>query len=86
MSLHPHLHLLIPSSSSDINLEARIYLPSRLRVQNAEERALPLVTSIQSTPVELSEAAKSKLRDVGITMLVTAAHPWQKLGGNMLDP
>jgi hypothetical protein len=86
MPLHPHLHVLIPSSTPSINLEARLYLrppisagPSRLRLSR----------SYDSTPRPLEDLTADERDEIsrwGCEALITAAHPWGRLGGNMLDP
>lgn len=77
----PNLHLLVPSSTAGITLEARIYLsPNPL---------LPLVTSANSEPTRLEDLTASQraaLGDLGVDKVVTVAHPWGRLGGNMLFP
>lgn len=81
MPLHPHLHLLIPSSLGDALLEARLYLP--------RDAGLATVTTSRSEPTpltDLSQSQRAGLRALRIRRVVTAAHPWGRLGGNMLFP
>lgn len=86
MQLFPHLHLLVPSATPGILLEARLYLGVNPAEQDGQ---LPLSTSSNITPIrhdQLSADAIQALQALGIKRLVMAAHPWGKLGGNMLDP
>jgi hypothetical protein len=87
MRLHPHLHLLLPSSDSSIQLEARVYLPVEpTRHQN--HKGL-LSTSSASTPLswnDKSSELRQILGSIAVDSVITAGHPWGKLGGNMLDP
>ncbi|WVQ78046.1 hypothetical protein IAT38_000127 [Cryptococcus sp. DSM 104549] len=88
MPLHPHIHLFLPSSDASISLEARLYLP----IPPEGSAALPLTTehaSYTQSPLQLNElgsAALPALEALGVERLVVAAHPWGRLGGNMLDP
>lgn len=89
MPLHPHLHLLLPSSTPSIALEARIYLPSSPNDSSTTALTLLLNTAIRSHPIplnQLTSGQKDELSGWGIGRIVTAAHPWGKLGGNQLDP
>lgn len=87
MKLHPHLHLLIPSSTPSTLLEARLYLP--LAATSSPNLQALLSTASNSVPQRLSDVPApclGELKALGVKRLVTAAHPWGKLGGNMLDP
>lgn len=64
------LHLTIPVQ--DVQLEARLYCSS----------ASP--NDSLSSPSPLQDLDRATLP--AITRLVTAAHPWSRLGGNMLFP
>ncbi|ORY33777.1 hypothetical protein BCR39DRAFT_519195 [Naematelia encephala] len=90
MSLPAHLHLLIPSSSSSPSssstsntyLEARLYLPLS---RDAYRNDFPISESTRSSPTPYTSLADS-LSHLNVKRLITAAHPWSKLGGSMLDP
>lgn len=93
MQLFPHLHLLVPSSTPGVLLEARLYIAHASPKQADENRppssSLPISTSSGSRPTrynQLSSDVKQALSNLGIDRMVTAAHPWGRLGGNMLDP
>lgn len=82
MPLHPNVHLLIPSGSNVI--EARLYLPAA-----AAGTVDFTTTSAQSTPKPLAELGpgwRDAVQKLGIRKVVTAAHPWARLGGNMMFP
>lgn len=87
MRLHPHLHLLLPSSDPSIQLEARVYLPVQAtRHQNLKAF---LTTSSGSTPLSWNDESSElglPLGSIAVDSVITAGHPWGKLGGNMLDP
>lgn len=88
MPLRPHLHLLVPSASAGVQLEARIYALPAIQSRLAS-RQLPLVDSVRSQPIDMSELSTDQLelfKAWRIDRLIIGAHPWQKLGGNMLDP
>lgn len=87
MRLHPHLHLLLPSSDSSIQLEARVYLP----VEPTRHQKLKafLSTSSGSAPFSWNDESselRHTLGSIAVDSVITASHPWGKLGGNMLDP
>lgn len=85
MALRPHLHLLVPSSTPSVALETRIYLPQSLVSTMGAFAPLSTSTGSRPTPIaDLPGGARKALSDV--TRVVTAAHPWAKLGGNMLFP
>ncbi|TXT07120.1 hypothetical protein VHUM_03290 [Vanrija humicola] len=85
MALRPHLHLLVPSSTAAVSLEARVYLPPALVPTVGAFAAVSTSTGSRPTPIgELPSGAREALG--AATRLVTAAHPWAKLGGNMLFP
>jgi len=90
MPLRPHLHILVPSSTAGVLLEARIYLPRWAVADHAAVTQLRVSTSSRSSPTNpdgiLSAEQEAALRDCHAQRLIVAAHPWQKLGGNMLDP
>ncbi|KAK4688645.1 hypothetical protein P7C73_g1445, partial [Tremellales sp. Uapishka_1] len=79
MPLPPHVHLFLPSSTPAVLLEARLYLPL------TRDSSLPLSTTQHSTPSATLDTSATVKR-LGIKRLVTASHPWGRLGGNMLDP
>ncbi|BEI91306.1 uncharacterized protein CcaverHIS019_0401260 [Cutaneotrichosporon cavernicola] len=81
--MHPHIHTFLPSSSPDISLECRIYLPSAV---TSTSLGPSLSMEADSEPIPLERIDKAALRDWGINRLITAAHPWARLGGNMLFP
>jgi hypothetical protein len=83
MPLYPNLHLLIPGAEG-VLIEARIYLP-----RSEALRGLPLNNSESSTPTPLTSLAapaRAALTRLGIRRVVTAAHPYARLGGNMMFP
>lgn len=89
MPLHPHLHILIPASTAGVHLEARLYLPSSAHAALAAA-GTPLSTAASGsdpTPLaDLPEPARSAVTQLALARVVTAAHPWARLGGNMLFP
>ena len=92
MALYPHLHLLIPASDSSIQLEVRLYLPSSppssssSSVTSAPQLPLTTAVSSEAMPVSgLDPALKRALGEWGIARLITAAHPWSRFNGHMLD-
>ncbi|WWD15864.1 hypothetical protein CI109_100288 [Kwoniella shandongensis] len=100
-SAHPHLHLLVPSSTPSISLEVRLYLPDPTLTSQGEggssapsaylahlplKRAISTWASSTTRLDELDQDAVEGLRGIGVERLVTAAHPWGRLGGSMLDP
>ena len=94
--IRPHLHFLIPSSSPSIHLEARLYLPPNPPLQSQSSISdskpiidpLPFSNSPTSHPIPASDldAIIRRLAEWDVHTLITAAHPWGKMGGNMLDP
>ena len=82
--MRPHLHILLPSSTSRVALEVRLYLPPE-----AGPCPAPLSNSPNSQPYTVGPAdtqLEQWLRSCEIERLVTACHPWGKLGGSCLDP
>ncbi|RXK36711.1 hypothetical protein M231_06018 [Tremella mesenterica] len=89
--LSTHMHCYVPSSSPDVKLEARIYLPSwpekhsssvkPLSPQIAEEKLKQWYGSTSGTG---SDGEVQRQRKV--IRMVLGVHPWSRLGGNMLDP
>ena len=88
--LYPHLHLLVPVTDHDIQLEVRLYLPKFPTDPSASGiSALPFQTSAFSLPtpyIQLDQQQRDSLQEWGIDRLITASHPWARLGGNMLTP
>ncbi|KAL1405511.1 hypothetical protein Q8F55_009148 [Vanrija albida] len=85
MALRPHLHLLVPSSTASVALEARLYLPPALVPTVGAFAALSESAGSRPTPIaELAAGARAALSEA--QRLVVAAHPWAKLGGNQLFP
>lgn len=84
-SMNParQLRLFIPSSSSTIRLEARIY---------SAAQSLPPSSFRQSAPLSAEEGERviaqwfEPASDDAPKRLVVATHPYAPLGGNMLDP
>ncbi|WVQ71586.1 hypothetical protein IAR50_001126 [Cryptococcus sp. DSM 104548] len=91
MAVHPHIHLFLPSSDPSISLEARLYLPLSATA-NTTTPPLPLTDKLSSftkNPVRLDELGietVGNIRGLGVERLVVGAHPWGRMGGNMLDP
>lgn len=81
--MHPNLHVLLPSSTPSILLEARIYLP-RMATSTALAGALSM--NSDSEPIAWEEVDIDAVRALRLDKVVTAAHPWGRLGGNMLFP
>nr|ODN99656.1 hypothetical protein L204_02089 [Cryptococcus depauperatus CBS 7855] len=87
--IHPHIHLFLPSSDPTIQLEARLYLPLPIHAP----LALPITTNIHdpytNPPLhydKMGQEVTNTIKGLGVERLVVAAHPWGRLGGNMLDP
>lgn len=88
MTLPPHLHVLIPSSTPSILLEARLYLPYS-PLDGLSDLSPLIRNSLNSKPVhheELAQLILSQICQIGVERLITASHPWGRMGGNMLDP
>jgi hypothetical protein len=81
--MHPHIHTLLPSSSPGVSLECRIYLPP-----SATTTSLAPILAMEgdSEPTPFEGIDRAAVRALGIDRIVTAAHPWARLGGNMLFP
>jgi hypothetical protein len=87
MDLHPHLHLLVPSDTKGVELEARLYISRELLDRIPKSEYSGVSTSSASTPIPagtLSDDVERVLKDVD--RLVIASHPWGHFGGNMLYP
>jgi hypothetical protein len=87
MDLHPHLHLLVPSETKGVELEARLYISRELLGRIPKSGYSGVSTSSASTPVPagtLGDDVVGVLKDV--ERLVIASHPWGRFGGNMLYP
>nr|XP_019013483.1 uncharacterized protein I206_01550 [Kwoniella pini CBS 10737]OCF52264.1 hypothetical protein I206_01550 [Kwoniella pini CBS 10737] len=85
--LHPHLRLLLPSSSPPIHLEARLYLP--LPLPPSISKHVNILGEYSTVPKKLEDLdanLRDGLRDMGVERVVVASHPWGRLGGSMLDP
>ncbi|WWC61168.1 uncharacterized protein I303_103748 [Kwoniella dejecticola CBS 10117] len=85
--LHPHLRLLLPSSSPPIHLEARLYLP--LPLPESINKHINILGEYSTVPKKLEDldaGLRDGLRDMGVERVVVASHPWGRLGGSMLDP
>lgn len=73
------LNLLLPSATAGVSLECRLFLPSPLpAAAQPADRSPP-------SPAAL-DALKAHVRALGVRKLVTAAHPWGRLGGNQDFP
>ncbi|WVF72246.1 hypothetical protein IAT40_007058 [Kwoniella sp. CBS 6097] len=84
---HPHLRLLLPSSTPLIHLEARLYLPTPL--PSSIKQHANILGEYSTVPKKLEEingGLRDALRDLGVKRVVVASHPWGRLGGDMLDP
>lgn len=81
--MHPNLHVLLPSSTPAVLLEARIYLP---RISTTTSLASILSMNSDSEPIKWEAVDKEAVRALKLSKVVTAAHPWGRLGGNMLFP
>lgn len=77
--MHPHLHLLVPSSSRNVLLEVRLYLSS------VSPSIAGFSVRARSAPVRYDSADFGKLV-TGVKHVIVASHPWGRLGGNMLFP
>lgn len=101
MDLHPHLHLLVPSSTPGINLEVRFYIPRHLldsttsprgsRGSKAGDQLLGKPKGWSNTsasiPVAVDKLDLETLEVMkGVERLIIASHPWGRFGGNMLYP
>ncbi|ODO03396.1 hypothetical protein L198_02243 [Cryptococcus wingfieldii CBS 7118] len=89
MPVHPHIHLFLPSSDASISLEARLYLPLTANRTQPPLTLTDKLSSFTSNPVRLDELSietVGSIRGLGVERLVVAAHPWGRMGGNMLDP
>ena len=97
MDLHPHLHLLVPSSSPGINLEIRFYLPREILdsipppedtlTTTGKSKCRGWSNTSTSSPVPVGELEKGTVAAMGrVERLIIASHPWGRFGGNMLYP
>lgn len=89
MDLHPHLHLLVPSCTPSIQLEARLYLARDLMEGMSKTiKSIPgFSTSSNSTPLPVDQLGYDVLEGLkGVQRLIIASHPWGRFGGNMLYP
>lgn len=89
MNLHLHLHLLVPSSTPGIDVEARLYFPRELlnNVSKPDEVIKGLSTSASSLPITIDQIDHEVLLTLSnLDRLVIASHPWGRFGGNMLYP
>lgn len=95
MDLHPHLHLLVPSTTPGVELEARLYLSrdlldhlkSLVGSGSGSKSIKGLSTSSASIPIQASDLEHEVLVGLrSIDRLVIASHPWGRFGGNMLYP
>lgn len=83
--MHPHLHVLLPSATQGISLEARVYLP-RAAADGKIASIISMEGSSDPSPLSMLSAARAEIEQLKITKVVTAAHPWGRLGGNMMFP
>ncbi|WVR05133.1 hypothetical protein IAU60_002145 [Kwoniella sp. DSM 27419] len=84
---HPHLRLLVPSSTPTIHLEARLYLPTPLPPSvRAHANVLGEYSTVPQKLENLHTGLRNALQDMGVQRVVVASHPWGRLGGDMLDP
>ncbi|OCF45474.1 hypothetical protein I317_00721 [Kwoniella heveanensis CBS 569] len=84
---HPHLRLLLPSSTPPIHLEARLYLPTPLPPSiKTHANILGEYSTVPKKLEDIDSGLRDALRDLGIERVVVASHPWGRLGGDMLDP
>jgi len=89
MDLHPHLHLLVPSTTSGVDLEVRLYMSRQLldKIPKSWTSINGLSSSSASNPVPASLVDQDTLDILKhIDRLVIASHPWGRFGGNMLFP
>lgn len=89
MDLHPHLHLLVPSSTPDVLLEVRLYIARDLLagMSKSSKSIKTLSTSSQSVPLPVEQVDYDTLDGLkGVERLIIASHPWGRAGGNMLYP
>lgn len=96
MDLHPHLHLLVPSSSPGIALEVRFYIPRNILdlyttstdgSKSGTGKPRGWSTTSTSSPVYVGELDKATVDLMGrVERLIIASHPWGRFGGNMLYP
>ncbi|ORX39850.1 hypothetical protein BD324DRAFT_615231 [Kockovaella imperatae] len=95
--MYPHLHVLLPSSSPGIALEARLYLSDVISSPAAaveiEYCPVPFSASARSRPVDVGHPSNEQstklnawLKSRAVQRLIVACHPWGKLGGSCLDP
>ncbi|WWD01446.1 hypothetical protein V866_008390 [Kwoniella sp. B9012] len=85
--LHPHLRLLLPSSTPPIHLEARLYLPLPLPPSLTPHiNVLGEYSTVPKKLEDLDVGLREGLKDMGVERVVVASHPWGRLGGSMLDP
>ncbi|WVW83172.1 hypothetical protein I302_105190 [Kwoniella bestiolae CBS 10118] len=85
--LHPHLRLLLPSSTPPIHLEARLYLPLPLPFSlTSHINVLGEYSTVPKKLEDLDDGLRDGLKDMGVERVVVASHPWGRLGGSMLDP
>ncbi|WRT67091.1 uncharacterized protein IL334_004057 [Kwoniella shivajii] len=85
--LHPHLRLLLPSSTPPIHLEARLYLPLPLPPSLTPHiNVLGEYSTVPQKLEDLNAGLRDGLKDMGVERVVVGSHPWGRLGGSMLDP
>ncbi|WVQ98682.1 hypothetical protein IAU59_005813 [Kwoniella sp. CBS 9459] len=84
---HPHLRLLLPSSTPPIHLEARLYLSTPLppSIKN-HANILGEYSTVPKKLEDMDSGLRDALRELGVQRVVVASHPWGRLGGDMLDP
>lgn len=84
MPLPPNLHLLVPSSTPDVLLEARLYpFPCP---HDLAEHLMRMPSDQLPRTEQLSSEVKRELRAFRAMRVVMGSHPWGKLGGTQLDP
>ncbi|WWC90104.1 uncharacterized protein L201_005037 [Kwoniella dendrophila CBS 6074] len=85
--LHPHLRLLLPSSTPPIHLEARLYLPKPFPPSiKPHINRLGEYSTVPKKLEDLDYDVRDGLKDMGVERVIVASHPWGRLGGSMLDP
>lgn len=73
------INLFVPSSTPDVLLQCRFFVPPGPGLPPCQGKR---VTDL----AELGEEYKTAVKALGVRKLVTAAHPWGRLGGNQDFP
>lgn len=89
MDLHPHLHLMVPSSTHGISLEVRLYVAREIidHMAKTAKSIKGLSHTSTSIPLPVDELDYDTLAGLrNVERLIIASHPWGRFGGNMLYP